>query len=354
MLINYKSNFVLSIVLVAVLFLTFFINGLCSSKYTFNLAGVSDSWGEGGVGTRIFAQSVRAATNGDIDITLHLDGTWGGDELEYMQSIEMNTLDMANISLTIVGQIVESLNLWDIPFMFKSLNDEINTIFISERELTPLAEKLINQANEEANFVILAMSPVGRRDILSAVPINSLDDLKGLKIRTVASDIQVDTFNMMGAISTPLPYGECYSALQLKNLDAMENSPSVYMRQRFFEVAPYWFGTSHYTCVHILVVSKKAWDSIPEAYQRILKSCAIGASYFQSLWSVGSNDNLLSGQIQKVAEKMVYLTDKEHEELRSMVLPKLIDKYGKEISIDALRELAKQDVVLQKYIDSKE
>ena len=343
-----KYIFLVTIILLFSLSISY---GICSSKYNFNLAAVSDSWGEGGVGVKIFVESVRDLTGGDVAIETHLDGSWGGNEEDYLKSIQLGTLDMVNISLPILSQSIDNLMLWDIPFMFKGLIDNFYFTFESEKKHTPLTEKIIEQANEEANFVILAISPIGRRDIFASKPLNSLEDLKGLKIRTMASPIQVDTFNYMGAIATPLPYGECYTSIQLNLVDGMENSPTVYLRKRFFEVAPYWLGTSHYATSHVLVISEKAWNSLPNSYQNILKECAIGASYLQSTWSAGSYEILLTGEIEEVAEKMVYLTEEEHESLRGEVLPKLLDKYGKKISLDIIEVLAEQDEIVKSWYE---
>ncbi|MBA7566247.1 hypothetical protein ES708_07936 [subsurface metagenome] len=246
----------------------------------------------------------------------------------------------------------DALVVFDVPFLFKGAIQETLFVFESEKKFTPLVEKLIERLNKETNIILLAIAPIGRRDVFSNKPLNKMEDLKGLKIRTMGSSVQVDAFNFMGALATPLPYGECYTSLQLKVVDAMENSPNVYITKRFYEVAPYWMGTKHYACVQAIVMSKKAWDSLPTAYQSIVKECAIAASYIEAQWSIGSFEVLLAGPILAQACKtMYYPTKEEQKELREKTLPKLLDKYGKQIGMNVIEILAKEDEVIKGWYD---
>ncbi len=131
--------------------------------------------------------------------------------------------------------------------------------------------------------MVLSMAPMGRRDIFANKPINSIADLKGIKIRTMSNPIQVDAFNLMGAIATPLPYSECFTALKLRAVDAAENCPAAYIMMKFIEAAPYYFGSDHYSGFVGIVMSKKSWDSLPRAYQNIMRQAAVGALNVSSI-----------------------------------------------------------------------
>jgi len=166
----------------------------------------------------------------------------------------------------------------------------------------------------------------------------------------MASPIQVDAFNFMGAIATPLPYSECFTALQLKTVDAAENSPAAYTMMKFIEPAPYYFGSDHYSSVVGIAMSKKSWDSLPTAYQNIMRQAAVGAMNVSSIWSLGSADYSLNGEVKNDAKAIVMITPEEKLELRKTVLPKLLDKYGKTIDMEILETLAEEDEVIADWL----
>ena len=347
----YKSKLILFAVTIILIFSFAISCGICAAKYQFNLPCADVQWGEGGIYSTLFAESVRIATGGDIDIKVFPGGEWGGSEEDYLKEIQLGSLDMACLATSPIGQFTDALVIFDIAFLFKGPIEETLFTFKSETEFTPVVEKLIERVNKEADMILLTVAPIGRRDIFSNKPLNKIEDLNGLKIRCMGSQVQVDAFNFMGALATPLPYSECYTALQLKTVDAMENSPNVYISKRFNEVAPYWMGTNHYTCVQAIVMSKKAWNSLPSAYQNIVKNCAIGAGYIEAQWAIGAAGVYLGGPVAQVAKTMVYPTEAELKELRRKTLPKLLDKYSKQIGMDNIEILSKEDEVIKDWYE---
>jgi TRAP-type C4-dicarboxylate transport system substrate-binding protein len=197
---------------------------------------------------------------------------------------------------------------------------------------------------------ILSASTVGRRDIFSNQPIDSIEDIQGLKIRVIANPVHVDAFNYMGLKATPLPYGEVYNSLRLKMIDAAENSPNAYIEMRFVEAAPYYLQIDHLSNGIAVFMSHKAWDSLPGSYQRIIQQCAVSAMNASSLWGLGASDYYLEGEVNESVRKMVIATPEEKHALREKVLPKLLDKYSEAIGQDILEFLAEKDEVIANWL----
>lgn len=345
-----KMKTILVTIIMILIFSLSISYGICE-EYELNMPCTDPLWGEGGIQTQIFAESVRVTTGGDVNINVFPGGEWGGSEEDYLQNIELGLLDMSCLAMSPVSRYTDLFTLFDIPFLFKGPIDEIAFVFESPTKLTPRAEKLIEKAQKETNFIILAFAPIGRRDIFSNRPVNSIDDLEGLKIRTMGSEAQVDTFNFLGLNSIPMPTSETFNALVLNTISAAENSPSTYVAKRYFEAAPYWVGTNHFSCVMVIIMSKKAWNSLPPAYQNIVKDCAITASFITAQWAIGSAEVDLKGQVKKLSKTMLYLTEEEHNELRRKALPKLLDKYNKKIGMDNIEILAKEDEVVRDWYE---
>jgi len=346
-----RSKISIFLVVIAMFFLMVSF-GTCESKYKFNMISDEPIWGETGLILQAFESGVNYLSDGDIDIKMYPAGEWGSGEEAGLQSLQMGTLDLVVTMSANLGLYTDALTIFDIPFMFKNSIDAMNFTFKSTTEHTPVVRGLLDRATEESGIIVLSMAPMGRRDVFANKPIKSIEDLKGLKIRTMASQIQVDAFNFMGAIATPLPYSECFTALQLKTVDAAENSPAAYTLMKFNEAAPYYFGSDHYSSVVGIAMSKKSWDSMPVAYQNIVRQAAVGAMNVSSIWALGSADYSLNGEVKDGSKSVIMIDPEEKLELRKEVLPKLLDKYGKQIDKEILETLAEEDEVIADWLKS--
>ena len=347
-----RSNTVFFLIIIAIFVLA--VSPLYAEpKYQFNMIADEPIWGETGLILQAFESGVNYLSDGDIAIKMYPAGEWGSGEEAGLQSLQMGTLDLVVTMSANLGLYTNALYTFDIPFMFKNTIDAMNFTFESTIEHTPLVREMLDKASEESGIMILSMAPMGRRDIFANKPIQSIKDLQGMKIRTMASPIQVDAFNFMGAIATPLPYSECFTALQLKTVDAAENSPAAYTLMKFNEAAPYYFGSDHYSSVVGIAMSKKSWDKLPVAYQNIIKQAAVGAMNVSSIWALGSADYSLNGEVKDCAKSVVMIDPAEKLELRKNVLPKLLDKYGEKIDPKILETLAETDEVIAEWLKSK-
>jgi len=347
-----KRRINIFLIFIAIFLLTPFYSN-CEPKYTLNLACGEPLWTDSGLPAQTFKSAVEYLTNGDIYIHLHPSGEWGGVDKDWLAGIQLNTLDMLITSSSLLSQYTDALYLFDVPFLFKNSFDPILLSFKSPKEHTQLMKVVLEKASQESRMKVLSASTVGRRDIFSNKPIESIEDIQGLKIRVISNPVQVDAFNYMGLKATPLPYEEVYNSLRLKMIDAAENSPNAYIEMRFVEAAPYYLQTDHLSNGITIIMSHKAWDSLPGSYQRIIEQCAVSAMNASSLWGLGASDYYLKGELNESAKKMIIVTPEEKHILREKVLPKLLDKYSEAIGIDVLEFLAENDEVIANWLDKK-
>lgn len=114
----------------------------------------------------------------------------------------------------------------------------------------------------------------GVRSWVTNKPIEKPADLKGLKIRTIGSDLFVKSVNAMGAVATALPWGETYQGIQQKVVDGCEAQiPGIYS-MRFYEIAKYVSLSEHFTLIGSMVTGTKFFNSMPEKYQTMLMTQA--------------------------------------------------------------------------------
>jgi TRAP-type C4-dicarboxylate transport system substrate-binding protein len=341
--------------IIMAMFLLIVSSGNCEAKYQFDIAANNPIWGEGGILIQFFTSSVRHATVGEVDFNIFVGGEWSDSEEEIIQSVQFGTLDMAVVCTSPLSQYTDAIFMFDTPFLFKSTLDELVLTFDSTHSHTPIVTKKLEKASEESKFMILAVSPIGKRNVSSSKPIESVDDLKGLKIRVMNNPVQIDTYNYMGANAVPLPFSEIFTGLQLKSIDAIDGSSLDYLQQNFYEGAPHNYVIDHLASGMSIIVSMKAWDSLSTAYQNIVRECAISTAFNTSMWGTGSDIYLLESSIPRVAKSVTVtkITPEDKAELRKLVLPKLLDKYGEKIGIDVLEAISEGDEVITDWLAKK-
>ena len=172
-----------------------------------------------------FAELANLLNEGDTGITMTIfpQGQIGGekDAIEQVQfgAISMTTAANANLSA-----FAPSAGVYDIPFLFRDADTHPWVVADG-----PIGADIEARIEAEANVEILGWWSAGMRHVFTRnEPVESLADLKDLKIRVIGSPVYIDTFNALGAKSTPMPYGEVYTGLATGAIDGAENDSSGY------------------------------------------------------------------------------------------------------------------------------
>ena len=122
----------------------------------------------------------------------------------------------------------------------------------------------------------------GDRHTLTTRPIRTVEDMRGLKLRVPNNPMQVLGTNVMGAIATPMPMAEVYTALQQGVIDGVENPLAVLYGSRWFEIAPYLSLTGHIRDNTMWFTGTAFFNSLSPEHQRILVETGIEAGCFNN------------------------------------------------------------------------
>ena len=136
-------------------------------------------------------------------------------------------------------------------------------------------------------------------------PINSFDDIQGLKIRTMGVPAHVASFNAFGAKATPMAYGELYGALQQNVVDGAEAANTNYNSKKFYEVAPNWAQIGWTALVADLVMSEKKFKSLPANVQKALLDAGPKAAAVERK-AYSDSDNSLLDSLKAKGVKVTY------------------------------------------------
>jgi len=182
---------------------------------------------------------------------------------------------------------------------------------------------------EPSNFVGLGWFEAGSRNFYTKKQVKTVADLKGMKIRVQQAPLMVGMVEALGAVATPLAFGEVYSALQTGVIDGAENNWPSYLSTSHYEVAKFFITDEHTRVPEIIIASKKVFDKFSKEDRAILLKAAKDAVPYQiKLW----ND------FEKLAEKTVRdkgcsitdLTPAEKQKFMNAMKP-LYDKQTAEI-----------------------
>jgi TRAP-type C4-dicarboxylate transport system substrate-binding protein len=150
----------------------------------------------------------------------------------------------------------------------------------------PIGEEIL-AAFEPHGLVGLAFYDGGARSFYNNErPIESIEDLQGMKFRVMQSDVFVDMVDALGGDATPMPYGEVYSAIETGVIDGAENNPPSYLTSGHAEVAGFYTLDEHLIVPEVLVMSKTRWDQLSPEDQEIIRQAAQDSvSVQRELWA---------------------------------------------------------------------
>lgn len=131
-------------------------------------------------------------------------------------------------------------------------------------------EKQCKKLEEKGLKILTANWIYGDRHLLAKKPVRKLADLKGMKIRVPNNTIQIKGFEVLGAVPTPMPLGEVYTALQQGVVDGLENPIPVLYKGKFPEVAKYLMLTGHVKNFTTWICGTKVFNSLTPEQQKIL------------------------------------------------------------------------------------
>ena len=270
-------------------------------------------------GATKFAELVAAKSGGKIKVNVFPGGTLGGDAAN-VSALQGGTIEFVMLNSGILASQVKDFEVFDFPFMFANAK-EADAIVDG-----PFGQKLEAKLLDKG-IVGLAYTELGFRQLTNSKrPVNTVEDIAGLKLRVIPNAINVDWVKALGANPTPLAFPELYAALEQKAIDGQENPLSVIQANKFFEVQKYLTLTNHQYNPQSLIFSKKVWDTLSPAEQKILQDAALEAAKFQRQ----VNRDAAAGQLdalKKAGMQVSEFSPAEQAKLREKLKP-VIEKHG--------------------------
>lgn len=279
------------------------------------------------IGLKVWQPLLEKASGGAIKLQIFGNAQLGG-ERELAEGSRLGTIDMTSVAAD--GPLpawVPELQALGLPFLIRDRDH-------AYKVLAGPVGKDFEKKLADQGLVVLAWWELGFRNMTTKnKPINSPDDMKGLKMRVQESKVWIELMKALGAIPTPIPFNELYSALQQGVVDGEENPIITITAMKFYEVQKQVALTEHvYTALPVLA-SKKWWDGLTPEQRQIIAETAKQSEPLQREATIKAGNegfdfiksqgvNITTPDKSKFAE----LTKNVPDAIADMVPPALVQK----------------------------
>ena len=227
-----------------------------------------------------FGELVEEKTNGEVTVAFFPDSQLGG-ERELVEMVQGGLLDMTKVSGGLMESFAPIYGVFSMPYLF---DDEEHFYRVMD---DPEITQPISEATMPTGMQGLTYYNSGARSFYTAdTPIESVEDLQGLKIRVLQSPTLIRTVEMLGAAPIAMSQDEVYTSIQQGVLDGAENNEFALTVARHGEVAKHYSYDVHTRIPDVMLISNAALDRLSPEHQEAVREAARESTEFhKQAWS---------------------------------------------------------------------
>ena len=226
------------------------------------------------VAMRLFSDLVQEKTAGGVLVKVYSSAQLG-QEPEAIEQVQLGIIDMTRINSVALANVSPTISIFTLPYIFRGFDHKY-------RVLDGEVGRQVRRDMALVGLVGFDYMEAGSRSFYTRTKIiKTLADLKGLKIRVQPSPITIRMMELLGAVPTPMNFGEVYSSLSTGVVDGAENDYVSYYTSGHYEVAPFYTEDNHLSPPAILIMNRNKFNSLPDAYQKSVREAAHEAAMFE-------------------------------------------------------------------------
>ncbi len=274
-----------------------------------------------------FKEVIEEKTNGRIKVDVYTGGTLG-TSIDILHSLQTGAIDLAITSPGFSGDVIPESQIMSIPFLFSD-NLEVNKKVLKESEAL---NGLLANKYEEIGIIPFHFWLEGFMYWSANQAITAPDDMNGVKMRTMPTNLIIKSYELMGATPTTTDSGEIYTMLQTNGIDGQENPLFYIVNGNFLEVQDYLMDTKHHIYTTATVSNQAFFEGLPEEDQQVIQE----AIHEVNDWSFDMQDEEAEKALEVAEEddiEIMELTSEQREAFKEVSLP--IREAYKEESDDA-------------------
>ncbi len=245
-----------------------------------------------------------------------------GNERDLVEGAQMGSVGLAYSTNGPLASFVPEFGVLDLPYLIKDYG-HADRVFMGG-----IGKELADLFSEKAGVKCLGFWELGFRNLINAArSVESVEDVAGLKIRTMENKNHLALWNALGASAVPLNGSEAFTALMQGTIDGLENSMPIIYNLKYWEAAKYLSITEHLYSPAVLMVSNKLWNGMTEEEQKILLELFDESrTYNREMVRQEAEDSI--GQLEAVGVKIVYPDKEKFREKVENLRQELSAPYG--------------------------
>jgi tripartite ATP-independent transporter DctP family solute receptor len=212
-----------------------------------------------------FKETLEKASNGRFEVQYFPNNQLGPEEV-FIDHVKRGTIQIG-ISGSMAKKDEIKLNLAEPPFIVETWKQGY-AIYNG-----PIAEKIKGDYHKNAGVYVRGFLVNGFREISSNTPVNSLEDLRKLKLRVPTTNLYVNMFKGFGCNTVMMPLSELYNALETRVVDGQDNPYPTVVSSSYWEVQKHLFESRHMFSTNPVLVSGKFRDGLGEADRALFDKC---------------------------------------------------------------------------------
>jgi tripartite ATP-independent transporter DctP family solute receptor len=281
-------------------------------------------------GADVFAKKLEELSKGSLKINQY-PGAQLGTEAQTLQKVQTGDIDFVLVSTANSSTAQPESGVFSLHFIFRNDAHAVKAL------TTPAIIAAMREmyASKVKGAHMLTLGSQGLRNLYGKKEVKKLADLKNLKVRVQATVTEDTLFPAYGAQVVHMPFGEVYTSLQTGVVDFAENSFTVYLINKHYEVAPVMSVTEHEANHAVLFVSDKVWSSLNAEQKKMIQAAADAFNNVQPAKAF-EMERESRAKLEKLGVKVATGVDKSGFE---QVSKPIQDKLAKELGPHAVKIL---------------
>lgn len=194
-------------------------------------------------------------SEGKIIIDLYPSGQLGS-EIDTIMQTQLGLIDITRVNVNSLMQVNKEFEIFCIPYLFRD-KEHLWKVLNGE-----IGKKLLRSL-EQYGLIGLGFFDSGQQSFYNSIrPINSITDIKDLRIRAYDSNFITDYIEALGALPVSMKSENIYSAIKKNVINGLANNEVHYFSSDHYKIAKYYSYTEHSRTPDIILISKKSWDNM--------------------------------------------------------------------------------------------
>ncbi|MBS0338929.1 MAG: TRAP transporter substrate-binding protein [Proteobacteria bacterium] len=275
----------------------------------------------------VWCQQLQASLKAAVGDAIRIDyfpNNQLGKEADVVQQVKVGSVDMMVTGSSIFATVSPEIGMLDLGYLFDSYGHAAKALE------GPAGIKLNELLQKRSGISILTWaSHFGARSVYTKAPIKSLAEIKGVKLRVLPTPAFIETFKLMGAIPTPIPFGELYMAAQTGVVDGFEHDAATVLASKLNEVVRSCWLTEHLFSPMVVAIGKRGLDKIPASLRPAFHK-AVADATVQQRAIAGEKGKAAVDELQRKGMSFFSMSAADRAAIRKEMEAKLWAEFAKQ------------------------